>query len=131
MIISEYIISYLTQADTVNPTYPSHLYTNIVREEAAEDGLEKVNELEMIANNDRRIVEENEDLKRQLVFLRQQLEEKDRQIKYLENQVACGIKTTSAVVPIIRQNSASQVLQTFIDVQDKIVLVTKGYKMIE
>ena len=84
----------------------------------------------MIANNDRRIVEENEDLRRQLVFLQQQLEEKDRQIKYLENQVACGIKE-SAVISVLRKSSASQVLQTFIDVQDRIVLVTKGYKIIE
>ena len=69
----------------------------------------------MIANNDRRIVEENEDLKRQLVFLRQQLEGKNRQIKCLENQVAWGIKESSAVVPVLRKNSASQVLQTFYD----------------
>ena len=75
-ILLEVMISMIMltlHADSVNPTYPSHLFANIVRAEAAEDGLEKVNECKMIANNDRRRVQENQDLQRQLVFLPQQL----------------------------------------------------------
>ena len=102
------------QADTVNPSYPSHLYANIVSMGAADHGPEKANDREMFANDDRKTVEENQDLQRQLVFLQQQLKEKDRRIKCLEDQVATGSKKYSAGTSGTRQNSASQVLLHFL-----------------
>ena len=54
-------------------------------------------------------VEENQDLKRQVVFLQQQLVEKDRRIKKLESLVAGGGNNSPASIIKQRKNSASQV----------------------
>ena len=54
-------------------------------------------------------VEENQDLKRQLVFLQQQLVEKDRRIKKLESLVTGGGNSSPVVSTKSRKNSASQV----------------------
>ena len=57
-----------------------------------------------------RAVEENQDLKRQLVFLQQQLVEKDRRIKKLESLVAGGGNNSPVSLIKQRKNSASQVI---------------------
>ena len=54
-------------------------------------------------------VEENQDLKRQVVFLQQQLVEKDRRIRKLESLVAGGGNNSPASIIKQRKNSASQV----------------------
>ena len=86
----------LFQADTATPAYTTQLFANTVQAEDADDGLESE--------------EENKDLKRQVVFLKQQMENKDRKIKELENQLASGIKKSSSVVSYNRRNSATQVI---------------------
>ena len=54
---------------------------------AASDFNDKENYCESVTDMDaiRKTVEENEDLKRQIILLQQQLEEKDRRTKVLEN----------------------------------------------
>ena len=54
-------------------------------------------------------VEENQDLKRQLVFLQQQIAEKDTRIKKLETMVAGKGKTAPPLSTATQKNSASQV----------------------
>jgi len=108
----------LLEAGTANPTQPTSLYANIVNAEAdilatPEHGqnIETPSEAkkkvpDSSATN--KAVEENQDLKRQVVFLQQQLVEKDRRIKKLESLVAGGGNNSPASIIKQRKNSASQ-----------------------
>ena len=49
-------------------------------------------------------------MKRQVAFLKQQMWDKDRKIKELENQLASSFKKSSSGVSFNRRNSATQVL---------------------
>jgi len=107
----------LLEAGTANPTQPTNLYANIVNAEAdilstPENGLniDTVSETKknIPDNATNKAVEENQDLKRQLVFLQQQLVEKDRRIKKLESLVAGGGNNSSVNLIKQRKNSASQ-----------------------
>jgi len=108
----------LLEAGTANPTQPSNLYANIVNAEAdilatPETGhtMETASEEKRKVEDNRatnRAVEENQDLKRQLVFLQQQLVEKDRRIKKLESLVAGGGNNSPVSLIKQRKNSASQ-----------------------
>ena len=72
------------------------MFANIIQAEAADDGCE--------------CEEENKDLKKHIVLLKQQMENKDRKIKELENKLSCGFKNSSYVVSFNRRNSATQVI---------------------
>ena len=61
----------------------------------------------------RKTIEENEDLKRQIIFLQQQLEEKDRRTKVLENILLAEGKIFSSSANVGKSdavNTASQVV---------------------
>jgi len=108
----------LLEAGTANPSQPTNLYANIVNAEAdiltstavnclnMETASEVIKDIPGNAAN--KAVEENQDLKRQLVFLQQQLVEKDRRIKKLESLVAGGGNTSPVSLTKQRKNSASQ-----------------------
>jgi len=108
----------LLEAGTANPSQPTNLYANIVNAEAdiltstavnclnMETASEVIKDIPGNAAN--KAVEENQDLKRQLVFLQQQLVEKDRRIKKLESLVAGGGNTSPLSITKQRKNSASQ-----------------------
>jgi len=96
----------LLEADTANPKFPPNLFAKIAREDVPL----KYNDKGKFDTEESSKLEENQDLKRQLVFLRQQLEEKDRKIKCLENQVASGLKqvSSSTKISVTQKNTASQ-----------------------
>eukprot|EP00090_Calanus_glacialis_P029408 TRINITY_DN4719_c1_g1_i1.p1 TRINITY_DN4719_c1_g1~~TRINITY_DN4719_c1_g1_i1.p1 ORF type:complete len:1044 (-),score=228.11 TRINITY_DN4719_c1_g1_i1:16-3147(-) len=108
----------LLEAGTANPTQPTNLYANIVNAEAdiltstaanvlnAEKSSDTMKDIP--GNVANKAVEENQDLKRQLVFLQQQLVEKDRRIKKLESLVSGGGNSSPVVSTKSRKNSASQ-----------------------
>eukprot|EP00092_Neocalanus_flemingeri_P000193 GFUD01000207.1.p1 GENE.GFUD01000207.1~~GFUD01000207.1.p1 ORF type:complete len:1065 (+),score=218.08 GFUD01000207.1:175-3369(+) len=109
----------LLEAGTANPTHPTNLYANIVTAEAdlittaTDDSLRIVKDREIVkdipGNVAIKAVEENQDLKRQLVFLQQQLVEKDRRINILETLVADGGSRPSVIASTGKKNSASQI----------------------
>jgi hypothetical protein len=102
----------LLEAGTANPTQHTNLYANIVNAEAdilaTGDGGDSDTKSNIADHGANKAVEENQDLKRQLVFLQQQLVEKDRRIKKLESLVAGGGNTSPVSLIKQRKNSASQ-----------------------
>jgi len=107
----------LLEAGTANPTQHTNLYANIVNAEAdilatgdSGNNLETASDTKsnIPDNGANKAVEENQDLKRQLVFLQQQLVEKDRRIKKLESLVGGGGNTSPVSLIKQRKNSASQ-----------------------
>ena len=78
-------------AETESPACTTGLFENIFKTKAEE------------------LEEENKDLKRQVLFLKQQLNDKDRKIKQLEEQVSSGLKESSSVSSFPCQNSTTQV----------------------
>ena len=108
------------QAGTANPTQPSNFYANIVNAEAdiltstptanIQQKEKSAEALKDVSSNPlNKAVEENQDLKRQLVFLQQQIVEKDRRIKKLESMVANNSNVNQIKKTNTKKNSASQV----------------------
>jgi len=92
----------LQEAGTANPTHP--MYAHLVTAEA--EVLPSAAKADL---NTDEAEEENQDLKRQLVFLHQQIAEKDRRIKILETMVDGRGKIASSPSTAAQKNSAFQV----------------------
>lgn len=110
----------LLEAGTANPTQPSNFYANIVNAEAdillstptanIQQKEKSAEALKDVSSNPlNKAVEENQDLKRQLVFLQQQIVEKDRRIKKLESMVANNSDMNQIKKTNTKKNSASQI----------------------